>query len=105
MAEGDEGAGAQGSPEVSFAEMLGASAPGKRPRPGERITGRVLQVGSEEVFVDLGGRGEGMISRAELLADPGSTLPLPGDEIEAIVVAVEPDIRLSRRLVAGAHAA
>ena len=105
MAEGDEGAGAQGSPEASFAEMFGASAPGKRPRPGERITGRVLQVGSEEVFVDLGGRGEGMISRAELLADPGSTLPLPGDEIEAIVVAVEPDIRLSRRLVAGVHAA
>lgn len=100
-----QGEGGSGdSPGPSFAEMLGDSAPGRRPEPGERVRGRVVQVGSEEVFVDLAGRGEGMISRAEIAAE-GGELPVPGDEIEAIVVSVEPEVRLSRRLVAGAHAA
>jgi len=99
-----QGEGDPGSGGPSFAEMLGDDVPGRRPEPGERLRGRVVQIGSEEVFVDLLGRGEGMMSRAEFLAG-GEELPSLGDEIEAIVVAVEPEVRLSRRLVAGAHAA
>ncbi len=102
MAEQGEGEAGGGSG-PSFADMLGETLPGRRPEPGERVRGRVVQVGSEEIFVELGGRGEGMISRAEILAD-GGQLPAPGDEIDAIVVSVEPEVRLSRRLVAGAHA-
>ncbi|MFM8410822.1 MAG: S1 RNA-binding domain-containing protein [Alphaproteobacteria bacterium] len=100
-----EGDGEQGDPSgPSFAEMLGDASPARRPSPGARVRGRVLAVGAEEIFVDLGGSGEGMISRAELSAD-GAELPAVGDEIESIVVSVEPEIRLSRRLVAGLHAA
>ena len=39
---------------------------------GQVVKGRILQIGDETVFVDVGGKGEALIDRAELLADHGA---------------------------------
>jgi small subunit ribosomal protein S1 len=59
---------------------------GKRPRPGDQVTGKVISIGKEAVFVDVGGKGEGMIERAEVSDSDGKLLLKIGDSIDARVV-------------------
>jgi len=46
-----------------FAAMLAESERGaprtKRPRVGDQVTGKVISIGKEAVFVDVGGKAEG----------------------------------------------
>src|ERR1044071_7910980 len=53
-----------------FAAMLAESERGaprtKRPRVGDQVTGKVISIGKEAVFVDVGGKGEGELDRAEV---------------------------------------
>lgn len=88
----------------TFAELLAGEAAPKAFEVGQTVSGRVLQIGAEDVFVDVQGKGEAQISRNELLDDAGNLAVSVGDEIEATVVAVQGELRLSRRLLAGAHA-
>jgi ribosomal protein S1 len=64
----------------------------------------VLQIGAEDVFVDVNGNGEAIVSRGELLAPDGALTVAVGDPIEATVVSLHPELRLSRKLLAGAGA-
>ena len=59
----------------------------KRPRAGDQITGKVISVGKDAVFVDVGGKAEGVIERAEVSDPDGKLLVKIGDSIEARVVA------------------
>jgi small subunit ribosomal protein S1 len=60
---------------------------------GTRVRGRVARVGRENVFVDLGGKAEGMIERNEL---PDAAV---GDDVAAFVIeSDESGVHLSRRL-------
>jgi small subunit ribosomal protein S1 len=90
--------------EPSFAEMLAAQAAPRDFQVGQNVSGVVLQIGAEDVFVDVHGKGEGHIARAELLDDDGELMVKVGDTVEATVVDVSRELRLSRKLVAGAHA-
>jgi small subunit ribosomal protein S1 len=54
--------------------------------------------------VDVGGKGEALIDRAELADDDGKLTVAVGDEIEATVVGAGDEIRLSYRLLQGANA-
>src|SRR6478672_566489 len=61
-----------------FAAMLAASerdAPRakKRPRVGDQITGKVISIGKDAVFVDVGGKAEGQLERTEV-SDPDGNL-------------------------------
>jgi len=56
----------------------------KRYRAGEPVTGRVLRVGEEFVFVDLGGKSTATLAVEEFLT-AGLTAPALGDEIQAYV--------------------
>jgi len=49
--------------------------------------------------VDVGGKGEACIARAELLDDKGELTHKLGDEIEARVVSTEGTLRISRKVV------
>ena len=76
-----------------FAAMFAASearagkaAHKRRPRPGDQVTGQVVSIGKEAVFVDLGGKAEGMIDRAEVTAKDGALQVAIGDTVEARVV-------------------
>jgi small subunit ribosomal protein S1 len=71
---------------------------------GQVVKGRVISIGAENVFVDVGGKGEAWIERAELLDDEGRLRVAVGDEVEATVVAAGDEVRLSYRLRQGAHA-
>ncbi len=56
------------------------------PAVGDLVKGRVLSIGAEAVFVDLGGKSEAMIEREEVTASDGSIGVKVGDTIEARVV-------------------
>jgi small subunit ribosomal protein S1 len=75
-----------------FAAMLAESerdAPKakKRPRVGDQITGKVISIGKDAVFVDVGGKAEGVLERAQVSDPEGKLLVKLGDTIEARVVA------------------
>jgi len=71
---------------------------------GQVIKGRVLQIGEETIFVDVGGKGEALIDRAELTDDHGNVKVAVGDDVEATVVSVGDEVRLSHKLLQGVQA-
>src|SRR3989454_11161497 len=60
---------------------------------GQVVKGRVIQITAEHVFVDVGGKGEAWIDRAELTDDEGHLKIKVGDEVEATVVATRSEER------------
>jgi len=71
---------------------------------GQVVSGRVIQITAEHVFVDVGGKGEAWIDRAELADADGQLRVKVGDEVEATVVSTGDEIRLSHKLRQGAQA-
>jgi small subunit ribosomal protein S1 len=71
---------------------------------GQVVSGRVIQITAEHVFVDVGGKGEAWIDRAELADADGQLRVKVGDEVEATVVSAGDEIRLSHKLRQGAQA-
>ncbi len=71
--------------EESFADMLNASfRPATRVRVGEVATGKVISIGRDTVFLDLGVRAEGMIDREEC-ERRGELTVQPGDPLQVLV--------------------
>jgi small subunit ribosomal protein S1 len=75
-----------------FAAMLAESERGapkakKRPRVGDQVTGKVISVGKDAVFVDVGGKAEGVLERTQVSDAEGKLLVKIGDIVEARVVA------------------
>jgi small subunit ribosomal protein S1 len=69
----------------SFAEMFEQSS-AKQSRwlePGQKVSGRVLKVSSEWIFMDTGQKGEGVIDRKEFLDLDGNVTLREGDTIAA----------------------
>ncbi|HXH84329.1 MAG TPA: S1 RNA-binding domain-containing protein, partial [Candidatus Tectomicrobia bacterium] len=87
-----------------FAALVAREESRQALQVGQVVTGRVIQVGAESVFVDVGGKGEAWIERAELTDEEGRLRIGVGDEIEATVVATGDEVRLSYRLRQGAQA-
>ena len=76
--------------EGSFADMLAEShqtGPRRRFQVGEKVAGKIIQVGPDVVFLELGsGVAEGMIETAELTDADGNVQARVGDIIDAVVV-------------------
>jgi small subunit ribosomal protein S1 len=87
-----------------FATLFARQQTGPAVEVGQVVKGRVIQITAEHVFVDVGGKGEAWIDRAELTDDDGQLKVNVGDEVEATVVSTRDDIRLSYRLQRGAQA-
>jgi small subunit ribosomal protein S1 len=87
-----------------FATLFARSEAGPTLERGQAVKGRVIQITSEHVFVDVGGKGEAWIDRAELLDGEGRLKVAVGDEVEATVVGTGDEIRLSHKLRRGAQA-
>jgi small subunit ribosomal protein S1 len=90
--------------EEDFAAMFAQHEARRALEIGQMVKGRVIQISDEHVFVDVGGKGEAWIDRAELADDEGRLTVKVGDEVEATVVATGDEIRLSHRLRHGSHA-
>ncbi|MBI5252381.1 MAG: S1 RNA-binding domain-containing protein, partial [Desulfomonile tiedjei] len=68
-----------------------------------KIEGTVVSIGSEWVFVDIGGKTEGAIAREELLDKAGELAIKVGDAISAYVVSTKAgEILLSGKITAAA---
>ena len=87
-----------------FAAMFAAHETQRPLERGQVVKGRVIQITAEHVFVDVGGKGEAWIDRAELTDPEGRLHVKVGDEVEATVVATGDEIRLSHKLRQGAQA-
>ena len=87
-----------------FAAMLGAG-PVKLTyvNPGDKVSATVVAVGTEAVFVELGGKTEGAIDRSELLDSEGELSVSVGDIVEAFVVSVSDGIKLSKGIGKGSE--
>lgn len=51
--------------------------------PGQKVTGKVLKIGTEWLFMDTGQKGEGVIERKEFLDSDGNLTVAEGDTISA----------------------
>jgi len=70
--------------EGSFAEMFEQSMVGKTQlEPGQKIDAKILQIGNEWVFLDVGQKGEGVLDRKELLDEEGNLTVAVGDQLGA----------------------
>jgi small subunit ribosomal protein S1 len=68
-------------------------------RVGDRVTGRIIAIGEETVFVDTGTKVDGAADRAEFLDPEGALTVSVGDTVSLYVVALdESEIRLSRAI-------
>jgi len=90
--------------EEDFAALFARHEARRAVERGQVVKGRVIQISDEHVFVDVGGKGEAWIDRAELTDDEGHLKIKVGDEVEATVVATGDEIRLSHRLRQGGQA-
>jgi small subunit ribosomal protein S1 len=75
--------------EGSFADMFAASdeAPRRRFQVGDKVAGKIIQLGTDVAFLELGsGIAEGMIEVAELKDAEGNVAAREGDIVDGVVV-------------------
>lgn len=90
-----------------FSKMLAQSfsKPSKKLSVGDKIRGKILVLGREDVFVTTGTQTDGSVKRVEILDADGSCPYKEGDFIELFVTLVKRDeIRLSKK-ASGKHLA
>src|SRR2546428_677096 len=85
-------------PTEDFAAMFEASIQAKRIEKGQTLEGRIVAIGPEVAFVDVGGKGEATIDIAELKDHDGDLEVAVGDRIQAVVVSTTGGLTLSRKL-------
>ena len=93
--------------ENNFEELLKASseAPGRKLFPGDKVSGKVLKVSKDTVFVDLGGKSEGIADIQEFLDKKGNLIIQQGDQVEMRVASIRDGIHLTKGMkVQGADA-
>lgn len=91
-------------PSEDFAALFAGQQTGPALQVGQVVKGRIIHIGAESVFVDVGGKGEAWMDRAELADDEGQLKVALGDEVEATVVSTGDEVRLSHKLRQGAQA-
>jgi small subunit ribosomal protein S1 len=89
-------------PTEDFAAMFEASVKAKRFERGQTLEGRIVAIGPEVAFVDVGGKGEATIDIGELKDADGDVEVAVGDRIQAVVVSTSGGLTLSRTLARGA---
>lgn len=100
------GSNPAGPGEDSFAALLAKSdfAP-ERLSPGQRVKAKVVSISGDTVYIDLGGKSEGIIDLAEFRKEDGAVSVSVGDEIEASFVSMQNGVRKLTTLVHGYSAA
>jgi small subunit ribosomal protein S1 len=92
---------------TSFAELLEASseATGHKFYLGDTVSGRVAKISKDTVFVDLGGKSEGIADIRELLDKDGNLTIKQGDWVEMRVASIRDGIHLTKGIkIQGADA-
>jgi len=77
-----------GAEEEDFATLFEKSSAGsRRLDPGQKISARIVSISGDYVFIDLGGKSEGVINVNEFLKEDGTYHVSEGDTIDAFFVA------------------
>jgi small subunit ribosomal protein S1 len=86
-----------------FAAMLEASMSGAAQlEPGQKITAKILQIGAEWVFLDVGQKGEGVLDVRELQNEEGELTVAVGDSISAYFISrAGGELRFTTRIGGG----
>jgi small subunit ribosomal protein S1 len=87
--------------EASFAELFEqySDGGGDNLNVGDKVSGTVIQVGENTIFVDTGTKLDGIVEREELLDEEGNCTVKEGDVVELYVVGSDSGgIKLSRAL-------
>lgn len=87
--------------EESFAELFESYNAGMKDdlQLGNKVSGKVISIGKDSVFVDTGTKVDGIVEKSELVDDQGNMSLNEGDEIDLYVVAIdEHEIRLSKAI-------
>jgi small subunit ribosomal protein S1 len=87
--------------EESFAELFESYSSGMNEdiQVGDKISGKVISIGSNAVFIDTGTKIDGVVEKEELLTENDELPCSVGDVLELYVVAVsESEIRLSKAI-------
>ncbi len=81
-----------------FASLLETyHAPKVNLKPGQKISGKIIALTGETVFLDIGIKVDGIMERKEIINADGETTLAVGDSLEAWITAISPqEIRLSR---------
>jgi small subunit ribosomal protein S1 len=84
--------------EKSFEELLKASTEtgGRKLFPGDKVSGKVLKVSKDTIFVDLGGKSEGIADIQEFMDREGNLTVKQGDWVEMRVASIRDGIRLTK---------
>jgi small subunit ribosomal protein S1 len=85
--------------EESFADLLESYSAGMNEniQVGDQIRGKIISIGTSNVFVDTGTKVDGVVERSELLDEEGQLTVAEGDELDLYVIAAdESEIRLSK---------
>ena len=88
--------------EEDFAALFAASPEPTVFETGQMVQGVVVLIGRDVVFVDIGGKGEATMDRAELQDDDGQLTVEVGATVEAVVVSTSGGVTLSHKLARGA---
>jgi small subunit ribosomal protein S1 len=86
----------------SFAKLLEKNGTkSQRLAPGQKVKARVVSISGDLVYIDLGGKSEGVIDLAEFIEEDGSVRIREGEEIEAFFLSVHDGIRKLTTLING----
>jgi len=64
-----------------------ATGGGKDPEPGTRVSGKILSIGEEAAFVDIGAKSDAMVALTELTDEEGELTVAVGESLEGMVTA------------------
>jgi small subunit ribosomal protein S1 len=87
--------------EYEAAQGGGGKKRRKDPQPGEEVRGRVISIGRDSAFVDIGTKSDAVIDLAELRDADGKVTVQVGDELEARVVEATRDGSIVLRRLVG----
>ncbi|MGO9014952.1 MAG: S1 RNA-binding domain-containing protein [Dissulfurispiraceae bacterium] len=92
-----------GAPEEeSFAALLEKNgAVSVRLTPGQKVRARVISISGDAVYIDLGGKSEGMITLSEFIDENGICGVREGDVVDAFFLSVQDGIRNLTTLLNG----
>jgi len=87
---GAEAGGPAATPEAGAGAAAAGAVPAT-PNVGQKVSGKVLSITGDQVFVDLGTKSEGMIEAAQLRNAEGQLTVNVGDRLDAVVTAIDPE--------------
>ncbi|HAM50792.1 MAG TPA: 30S ribosomal protein S1 [Nitrospiraceae bacterium] len=98
----DDGTGKAAEPEESFSALLEKSSSlAGRLQPGQKVKARVISISGDFVYLDLGGKSDGVVELKEFTDDEGSLPVRAGDEIEAYFVSAQDGTKVLTTRVRG----